>query len=378
MTETVSIQVGSAAATSAGGDVVVTGGQTISGWEDVSITCRCDGFPNSFSLAAATLDPSTRAATPGNPGDRCWVRIGDDTVVTGYLDQVVEGYGSTNHALSFSGRGKTCDLVDCSAEWPSGQIIGGTALTIAEKLVEPYGALEVALSGGADAGPQVPQWALDYTETPAAIIQRLAQNAGLIAYEGNDGRLLLAAVGTVTAGSGLLAGDGGNVEAASVTYSMHERFSEVVCCWYSTAITDDIAGSDFFHTEPDPNVGRHRRLDIVLAAVGGDETAEEFTKRRARWEVARRAGRALVVQATVDSWRDGGGKLWTPNTIVPVSLPGQRFTGSLLVASVTYRRDARTGTHADLVLMPKEAFAIEPISLNPIGAPDVKTVTATP
>ena len=71
MTETVSISVaGPPPTTDPGGDIVIVAGRTISGWEEVSITCRCDGFPNQFSLAASTLDPATRATTPGNPGDR--------------------------------------------------------------------------------------------------------------------------------------------------------------------------------------------------------------------------------------------------------------------------------------------------------------------
>ena len=250
------------------------------------------------------------------------------------------------------------------------------AKTIAEQLSQAYG-IDVVLGSGASAGPKVPQWALEYTETPAAIIQRLAQNAGLIAYESSTGQLMLANVGTARASTGVLQGPDGNVEASTATYSTNERFSEVVCCWLGTATLTDIPGKDFFYTEPDPNVRRHRRLDIVLAAYGGDELPQDFTIRRARWEVARRLGRSTVVQVTVDSWRDGDGKLWTPNTLVPVSLPNARFTGPLLLASVTYRRDAKTGTHADLTLMPKEAFAIEPISLLPVQASDVQTPSAT-
>lgn len=376
MSEIVSVRVSPpTTATNAGGDIVVSGGRAISGWEDVSITCRCDGFPNQFNVSASSLDPVTRASTPGNPGDLCTVRIGDDIVITGYLDQVVNAYTPTSHSLSFTGRGKTQDLVDCSAEIPNGQMLYVDAVSVSETIASAYN-LEVALGNGATAGPQMPQWALDYGETGAAIIQRLAQNAGLLAYEDADGRVLLANVGTEIAATGIAYGPGGNIEAFSATYSMDERYSNVVCALFSNASYNDIPGSDFFHEEKDPNVLRHRQLDVLLEGIAGDPY--EFAIRKAKWEIARRAGRSTVIQATVDSWRDGAGKLWMPNTTVPVSVPNQRFAGPLVLASVTYRRDAKTGTHADLTLMPKEAFTIEPISLLAVNAAAVKPMLPAP
>lgn len=370
MTEKVSIRIGNPPSDGDGSDnIVVSGGKTISGWDTVDITLRCDGFPNDFSVATSSHDLLKDAETAGQPGDLCWVTIGDDRVVSGYLDERLEAFGADRHPLMLTGRGKTQDLVDCSAEWPSGQLIDGDAQSIAERIAEPYG-LRVSMGDGASAGPKVPQWALEYAETGAAIIQRLAQNAGLIAYENAEGELLLANVGIKQSASGVKAGQGGNVESGSVSYSMHQRYSEVVCCWFSSASLNDVPGSDFFYTEKDPNVRRHRRLNIALEAVGGEERSDEFTKRRARWEVTRRMGRSIVVEVTVDSWRDKDGALWMPNTLIPVDVPGCKIS-PLLIASVRFRRD-KSGTHADLVLMPKEAFAIEPISLQPIAAADVQ------
>lgn len=370
MTEKVSITLGNPPSDGDGSEnITVTGGKAISGWEGVEITLRCDGFPNSFSLSTSATVGQDGDAMPGNPGDLCWVTIGDDRVVTGYLDERDEQFGGREHSLRLSGRGKTLDLVDCSAEWPSAQLLDGDALSIAEKIVEPYN-IRVDMGDGATAGPKVPQWALGYTDTGAAIIQRLAQNAGLLAYENADGELLLANVGTKVSASGVKAGPGGNVESGSVSFSMHQRYSEIVCCWYGTASLGDVSGSDFFYTEKDPNVRRHRRLNIILEQVGGVELSEEFTKRRARWEATRRMGQSLVVEVTVDSWRDKDGGLWMPNTLVPVEVPGNTIS-PLLIASVRFRRD-KSGTRADLVLMPKEAFAIEPIALQKAAVADVK------
>jgi prophage tail gpP-like protein len=80
----------------------------------------------------------------------------------------------------------------------------------------------------------------------------------------------------------------------------------------------------------------------------------------------RSAGRGARVDVTTDSWRDAGGTLWTPNTLVPVDVPGLVLANKeLLLAEVTYRYGDDGGTLADLVLMPAEAFLLEPIQLQP-------------
>lgn len=342
-------------------------GRRIHGWTEIQVTLRADGFPNNFDIAMSSIDPATKGAVIAAAGDPCTVHLGADQVISGYIDEDLGGGDARGQGLSLTGRGKCQDLADCGAEWETGQLIGGNALTIAQKLASYYG-IEVALANGAAAGPTVPSWALNYGETAAAIVQRLAQNAGLLAYEDAQGRLALAQVGTVRAGSGIVYGE--NVERWQIANSMHERFSEVVCSSLSMDTLGDIEGGNFFHTERDPNVARHRRRYVFLAEVAED--AQEFTIRRAKWEVARRAGRSTVVSVQVDSWRDSAGKLWTPNTMVPVSLPGNRLgTNELVLAEVTFRRGAE-GTHANLVLMPREAFTIEPINLLPTSTAELQ------
>jgi prophage tail gpP-like protein len=336
-------------------------GQKISGWEDVSVTLRLEGFPNEFDIALS----SPSGALLAKAGDECGILLGDDQVLTGYVDQDFNLGDAGSHTLRLRGRGKTCDLVDCSAEWPAGQL-QGTALDIATKLSLPYG-IGVELGDGADAGPQVTPWALNYGDTAADIIQRVARNAGLLAYEDPSGKLILGKVGSAFAASGIAYG--ANVQAWSVQNSMAERYSEMVCCSLSMAAWGDLPGSDFFDIEKDPNVPRHRRRDIVLEQVAEDPQA--FTIKKAKWEIARRAGHGYVVTATVDSWRDSAGRLWKPNTLIPIDVPGMRGDKMLCIAEVTFGKSGETGTTAEIVAMPSYAFTPEPLSLVPAAIADV-------
>lgn len=342
---------------------VAVGGQQITGWQEVEVTLRADGFPNSFDVA---LSSQGQVGSVAHAGAACAVSLGTDVVVTGYVDRDINGGSANGHLLQLVGRGKTCDLVDCSAEWPTHQMVNGDALQIASQIAQAYG-ITVVLGAGAQAGPQVPQWNLNYGEVGADIIQRVARNAGLLAYEDNLGRVVLGTVGAVSAASGAVYG--GNVQAWTVENSMDQRYSEIVCCAEAMDALMELGGDDFFHREPDPNVPRHRQLDLVVETVAADP--QQFTIKRAIWEQARRAGRSAVVHVTVDSWRDSGGVLWTPNTLVPVSLPGNRAGSPLILGEVTFRRNSESGTTADLILMPPAAFTPEPIVLQPVNTADI-------
>ena len=336
---------------------LIVDGQELGGWENVEITLRVEGFPNSFAVSV-----SAKPGVTAKAGDRCVVLMGNDQVIVGYVDRDSEAADARSHMISLVGRGMTQDLVDCSAEWDGGQIADSDALQIATKLAQPYG-IAVELGEGADAGPKVPQFNVNYSETPADIIQRVARNAGLVAYEDSKGKLILAGVGTKSASSGVAYGK--NVLRFNVENSVDGRYSDYVCAANTIDPLQELPGSVFFDRVPDPQVQRHRQLDIFVESVAED--AYEFCRRRARWEANRRAGRSSLVRATVDSWRDSRGMLWTPNTLVPVELPRNRGGSPLILTEVTFRRSNEGGTTADLVLMPKEGLSIEPISLQQVN-----------
>jgi prophage tail gpP-like protein len=81
-----------------------------------------------------------------------------------------------------------------------------------------------------------------------------------------------------------------------------------------------------------------------------------------QWEVARRYGRSQVVEITSDSWRDSNGHLWQPNTLCRVSRPQTGFKKELLIAEIEFVQ-GESGTHANLVLMPPQAFKPQPLVL---------------
>jgi prophage tail gpP-like protein len=340
---------------------LLVGGRQLSGWSDIRVTRGIERCPSDFALQLTEKYPGVAADLVVQPGDSCQVFIGNDLVITGYVDKFVPEIDGNNHRISVTGRSKCQDLVDCAAEWPGGQILGSSVLQIAQKLASVYGITVSALS---DIGAGIPQFNLMLGETPYDVIERICRYRALLAYDDTDGNLLLAGVGSTKAASGFTQSI--NIERALVVYSMDQRFSEYVAFLQSVDVFTDLgAGGNLLGVAYDYGVTRHRRRVIIAEAGGG---GQDIAKQRANWEAARRYGRGATLMLTTDAWRDSAGTLYTPNTLVPLSIPALKLDGKTwVIGEVTYARGER-GTKCQLTIMPPEAFNPEPILLQPFPA----------
>jgi len=339
------------------------GGADIQGWQQIRVTRGVERVPSDFEIVMTERFPGELHAVSVAPGAECEVLLGDDVVITGYVDRFAPGISASGHQVRVSGRGKCCDLVDCSAEWPGGQINGTSALDIASKLAAPYG-ISVALAPGVDPGPAIPQFNLILGETAWELIERVCRYAALLAYELPDGSLLLNQVGTEAQASGFTQGQ--NVQSASIQYGMDMRYSRYVAFLQSVENLSDqspggVDGNQLALVD-DATVTRHRQMDIIAEAGAGGQLV---AKARAHWERARRWGRSFVCRLTADSWRDADGNLWQPNMLAPLELPILKTAGAQwIIGEVTYSLDQQ-GTTAELTLMPPAAFEPQPTLLQP-------------
>lgn len=353
---------------------LIVGGRKISGWTSVRVSRGIERLPSDFEVEMTELFPGEASAFVISPGDPCQVMLGADLVVTGYIDRVIPSIAPGSHAIRVSGRSKCADLVDCSAEWPGGQISGTSALDVAKKLAMPYGVAtgaalnfpfpaQITVSSSADAGSPIRVIQLNLGETPYEIIERICRYSGLLVYDDAAGNLVLARAAGTKSSSGFTEGD--NVQNASLCYASDQLFSQYDCYLQSVDTLSDVGdGGNLFSQVQDPFVKRYRKKSII--AESGDDGDFSVTKKRAMWEANRRFGRAFHLDLTTDGWRDKSGALYAPNTLVPLSLPSLKLIAATwLICDVTYRRDGQGGTTCDLVIMPAEAFDVQPIILHP-------------
>lgn len=334
--------------------ILTVGNKSLKGWDRVRVTRPIEGLPSDFDLGLMDYYAADKEKQLVKPGDPCTVSLGDDLVITGYIDRREGGIARSRHEIRVMGRGKCQDLVDCSAEWPNNVISNGTALQIARKLAMPYG---ISVTTDVTDMNTVPVFTLNWGESPQEIIERICRWAGLLYYDLPDGNLRLTRVGTKSAASGVE--EGRNVEEAYFQSSIDERFSDYV----GVSLSVNGMGGDYsvvtLATAQDPDVTTMRyRKRIVL--VESTMAVKNLAQKAIQWEMNRRYGRSKQLRVTVDSWRDSSGALWEPNTLVPISLPVLELDDeSWLLAEVTFIRDDN-GTHAQMLLMPPEAFIVQP------------------
>ncbi|OOG61453.1 hypothetical protein B0E46_15870 [Rhodanobacter sp. B04] len=343
-------------------DLILTiAGQAISGWTDIRITRGIERCPSDFDIGLTELYPGELDKVIVAPGTPCTVQLGTDLVLTGYVDRFIPSFEAGQHSIHVMGRSKCSDLLDCSAQWPGGQISGASALGIAQQLANAYG---ITVQSSVSGLPIIPQFNLMLGESAFEVIERISRYSAVLAYDMPDGSLQLAQVGSVNAASGFT--EGQNVQRASIEYAVDQRYSIYQAFLQAVDVFQDLGNTgNLAATSKDPNVPRYRNLYIITEGSSGDPYG--FAVKRASWECARRAGHSLMVRVTVDSWRDSAGALWAPNTLAPVQLPSLKLAAdNFLIGEVTYMRSNDQGTTAELVLMPPDAFKPEPIILQPM------------
>jgi prophage tail gpP-like protein len=348
---------------------LIAGGQALTGWQSIRVTRSLDRVPGDFEIALTEKYPGQAAAVVVNPGDPCALMLGSDSVITGFVDRYNPSFSPRGHQVRIFGRSKCEDIVDCSI---SPSALNGMSMTttslqlLAQQLASPYGITVSSLTGNSIPVSAIGGGPLTFsailTETPYEIIERVARYAGVLAYDGTDGNLILANVGTSTMATGFQQGQ--NVEAADVSFSMDQRFQEYLPVLMSSNMFGSQGqGGVTYAPAFDKGVKRFRQLIVVSEQFA---ISQQFAQQRIQWEMARRAGRSQAVRLVCDSWRDQAGTLWTPNAFAPINLPALKLTPKVpwIIGEVTFHRD-EDGTHAELLLMPKEAFTPEPTILTP-------------
>lgn len=356
---------------------LTVGNQVLTGWQRVAVTRPLAAIPASFELEVTEKYPS-KPSIDIQPGQPCTVKIGGDLVITGYIDRYAAAVSPSMHSIRISGRSKSEDLVDCSAVFgdinqPGFQQINGTTLAIVEQLAKPYG-INVKTSAGD--GVTIPQFNILLGETPWEIIDRITRYSQMLVYDLPDGSIMLAKVGTDSMSSGFSLGD--NVEQGSVNFSMDQRFSEYEGHLTSVLTFGTEAGvntPDVGKVVKDDGVPRFRKRYVISEQfVEGKDIVYD----RAVWEMNKRKGSSYQFSVVCDAWRDSSGKLWEPNKLVPIQASALKLSNAkYIIASVSYLRD-ESGQHGQLVLMPPEAFQIEPSGpLSPITVESVENANPT-
>lgn len=335
---------------------LIVAGQAFAGWTEAEIERGLDALAGGFRLSFTERFPGHPEQWQIEAGDACEVWIGNDQVMTGWIDKREVSVDADSHQLEVSGREKTSDLLDCSAVHKPGSWSNRRLEQIAAELAAPFG---IKVSAAAPTGAAFRRFALQQGEPVFDAIERMARQRGVLPVTTEAGDLEFRRPGSVQAGYRLALGE--NLESITHANDISDRFSE----YHLKADAAD--GSRPKAKASDPAVRRHRPLLIV----NDDDSSTATLADRAKWEATVRAGKAQAITATVSGWRTASGDLYRPDRLVPVSAPLIGLDASLLIASVRYELSER-GSRCRLTLAPKEAY-----SLLTIPEPKARRRTAT-
>ncbi len=279
----------------------------------------------------------------------CIVRLGKDTVLTGYIDDFIPSYDAENMSIRVMGRDKTGDLVDSSVVHKSGQWKGVRLEQLATEICKPYG---IRVISETDTGETFGSVVLEQGETAFDLLDRLAKQRGVLLTADGLGNLIITRASTKRAGVPLIFGT--NILAARGRFSWRERNSQYIVKGTSSAGStwDDqpvkvIGGRQTIIDDGDINRYRPKiTVNEDSLTVGGAST-------RGEWYKARMMGEANSTEITLAGWRENGdeGPLWQKNRLVDIDDPIQNLKDSWLIKTVTFT-EGDNGRLCVLTLVP--------------------------
>ena len=386
---------------------LLVGGQEYGGWKSVRIGAGIERQARDFDLEVTDRWPGqTGVPRRIQPGDACQVFIGQDLVLTGYVDATPIRYDGRSVSVAVRGRSKTADLVDC-CPLPSGKAIGcsagggkqpwgdvkgpdgklGTVVpapaksasqwrnnkleAIAATLASPYG---VRVITEIDTGKVITDHQVQVGETVFESIDRMMRIRHVLSTDNERGDLVFIDVGSAgSAGTAIETGK--NVLSCSTDLDYKGVFSDYIVKG-QRAGSDDAYASDASEEEGDASddeaegQGEQRTNAIGQSATSTDARAKRrrilvikqsgqaddgTCKDRADYERAHRAAKALQTTYTLTGWRQEDGSLWRPNLLVRVRDAVVGFNVQMVIAEVAYVLNAQ-GLRTELKVGPVDGY----------------------
>lgn len=331
-------------------------GKEYGGWTRLEVQRGIEQIAGGFVLQLTQRYPGVDAPMQLREGLSCVVKLGDDVVITGYIDDYETDDTATSSSVRLQGRDRTGDLVDCSAIYKTGQWRGVKLEQIVADIAKPFG-IAVVVAPGTDTGEVFKRYALEEGEKAFDAIDRACRLRAVLVTSTPDGNLLITSASSAASGVALI--EGVNMTKFNSKHSWKERHSEVLLKGQVPG-DDQENGAAAAHLKAattDAEINRYRPL-VVVAEHG---TSTKSMTDRAGWEVKVRMGRGKRGGCTVVGWRTGKdgqeGPLWQPNTLVQVTSSRMNIDRELLIVGVTYQLTEQ-GRMCDLTFARPEAFAL--------------------
>lgn len=325
-------------------------GQIYSSWESVMVRRDFHNGISIFEFTPAEGSYGVRFADMKlQPGDPVEISLGGHKVITGAVTARTAAYDQDSHTLVVAGKSLTMDLKDSSVVVKAGNFDGNTFEQAARAVMQPHQSQLVMLNPPQIASKPFPNLSVQYGETVAEFITRLANMRGLIITDDENGNLV-AGQGDPNAAPVAELYEGRNILRAVGRLNDETAWSKYSVVGQHPGSDDDYPARSISASVTN-STARPSRFKLMIAEHPGD--AEDMAQ-RANHEMVRSMWPVVDCTITVAGWIRADGELWKPTENVsvysPMIFPTQTGLLKMGIQSCTYAQDSENGTTTTMEL----------------------------
>ncbi len=306
---------------------IVNQGQKIFGWQRLKTVQTIDSLCSSFELDYVGNEDIKDALTGFDP---IKIYLGETLLITGYIFPVKLPIVSGKVMITVIGRGKTADLIDCSAINKPGTWRKQKLQQIVFALVKDF---NITVQTDVDTGELFTKFSINHGEPIVNAIYRACNLRGVLPIEDEYGDIVL------TSSSSELASEpieyGKNILSGEYVYDYTESYSNYFVAG-NTITTGDGWGDkkkiNVIGEGQDTTIGRYR----PFYTKDSDRVTKNDVRKKAAWMAQVRYGNASNLDVNLSSYFQENGDRWKPNLLVPVKIPSADIDTELLITQVEY------------------------------------------
>lgn len=343
-------------------------GRKYIGWRSVQIDVSVNSLVRVCELGAARTSNRTSLCDGIEEGADAVVKIGSDTVLTGYVVSKKVSYSENSTQIQITIKSKTVDLEECMIPPKKPNQWKNARISSVIKTVAGYYGIETIDNGLAKNARNI-----DFSthETIGKGIVNLLKADSLLINDDEFGDLVICDIGqNGDAHDQLIYGK--NILSGSRDHDISKVFKTYVVIGQGTDPESKSKNPANSLSEPSENA-EFPRNRVLVTEQSGNRTRKEL-KTRADNLKFNSVGNADVLTYQVQGWRQSNGDLWKQNMNVVVKDPMLDISQTLLVSKISYKLD-QDGSTTTMVLKSHWAFAVTDLPDAEKGKTTKKTKT---
>lgn len=324
---------------------IVVDGQRWTAFEEVSIKAAFDEAARSFSFTVA----AELGASPTNQvfatGKKVEIFANSDLLLTGYVDRRQPRISAKEATITVSGRSASQDLIDGAAEHDTGSFRKKDPKQIGDEVSSKYSGTGFETDQQLE---KVDQYQLTPGETVFRCVEKLCRSQGMTLHGTAEGKIKITKAGSDRHAGGLF--EGRNILVGEADHNASNRHSKYTVRG-QRPFGHGVDNLEIESVIKDAEINRHRPVIIVQ----DEDTTKDRAKKRAKNRRDRAAGNGLKATIDTQGFRDEGGKIWTPGSLVWTESAFLDIAQDMLIESATYRQNER-GSIATLQLTDPRSY----------------------